>query len=278
MLQGSRPLPCLQRCVPGDQHPAHDGQRRHPQGPPEGDLGHPEPRRPRPRSRPRPCRRGRHGVRTDEHPGEPGTAPAGRPRSRRQANGFLLGARVTGSDDETHSRPPGRADQGQRQEGGVGEDAGQERRLGTPQRTAKNAAIAVAKTTPATCDSDECCTTRITASTTATPSAAPAASLTSCCQVQKATKTTVGSAVFERAAPAPQGRREPVSDQGLDRLRHRRHRQPRERVGHSRGGHDLVGRVEDGRGAAHRGDPAGRPQEDPRLDAADRAPGPPRPG
>ena len=64
-----------------------------------------------------------------------------------------------------------------------------------PDRTAKNAAIAVAKTAPATCESDECCTTRTSASTTATASAAPAAILTSCCHVQNTTNTTVGRAV-----------------------------------------------------------------------------------
>ncbi len=72
-----------------------------------------------------------------------------------------------------------------------------------PERTAKNAAIAVANTAPATCESEECCTTRTTASTTATPSAAPAATFTSCCQVQNATKTTVGRAVSTEPRQPP---------------------------------------------------------------------------
>ena len=212
-----------------------------------------------------------HGVHPDEHPGQPGAhahhAAVAPPGER-----VLLRARVTGADDEADGRPPGRRPTPGSPRGrpALVRMPGRNAASARPDRTAKNAAIAVAKTAPATCESDECCTTRTTASTTATASAAPAAILTSCCHVQNATKTTVGRAVSIDPRHPPRAVDEPVPDERLDRLGSRRGRPPR-RAPPSRAWHDLVGRVEDRRRAAHRGDPAAGAQEDPGLDAADGA-------
>ena len=137
-----------------------------------------------------------------------------------------------------------------------------------PDRTAKKAAIAVAKTAPATCVSDERWTRRTAASTSATARAAPAASVTSCRQRPQRDEHHGGQGGLDepRHPPRAVASRCRISASTVSASRRRD-------AGGSRVTcrHDLVGGVEDRRRAAHLGHPPAGPQEDARLDAGDAA-------
>ena len=95
-----------------------------------------------------------------------------------------------------------------------------------PDRTAKNAAIAVAKTAPATCDERRVLHHADHGEHDGHTERRAGGQLDVLLPRPERDEDHRGQRRLERAAPAPQGRREPVSDQGLDRLGRRQRGDP----------------------------------------------------